>query len=211
LSWLAPAPSQGRGFDLAGKAVLQDDDHRSLGAAKEPTQRPTRLARHSDPDRSVCWELTMKPSPALPDWHPAARQPPHPSTSPCRFLTAVIDCGSTPSSTRACCASSSSKTAGVSWLAGIGGEGQQLTDDVSMIDSNAAMTGSISSRSGVMEVIKASIRPAIRCRSGLSFSSLSSKISGLKLSAVVWVDQLLGRDNLQYGNDVRESSGSVHV
>jgi hypothetical protein len=41
------------------------------------------------------------------------------------------------------------------------------------------MSGSINSNEGVMDVIMANILPAVRCRSGLSFRSRSSKICGL--------------------------------
>lgn len=42
-----------------------------------------------------------------------------------------------------------------------------------------SMSGSRRSKEGVMEVIIVKRRIAVRCRSGLSFRSLSSKSSGL--------------------------------
>jgi hypothetical protein len=56
---------------------------------------------------------------------------------------------------------------------------EKLTDEFSRIEMRASMTGSIISKAGVMDVMSASIRPAKRCKSGLSFNSLNSKISGL--------------------------------
>jgi hypothetical protein len=44
---------------------------------------------------------------------------------------------------------------------------------------SVVIKGSIRSRAGVTEVTIARSRPAVRCRSALSLSSRSSKISGL--------------------------------
>lgn len=74
-----------------------------------------------------------------------------------------------------------------------------------------SMSGSSRSKDGVMAVIIVNTRIAVRCRSGLSFRSLSSNSSGLGLESVMTQGGTDPAEDLQEGNDIGERRYGMHI